>query len=129
MSSNNFESYNNYIDVANLYNHDSYLYFYIKNYCFRKMIDLAKKDPNRFYPKESSILQNDLKIFKEESKNKNFTPLTKKVFSDFLEKFYSQFNFDLNEDIKTFKKCKDITEILNIFGPLDDIFLKRSKYI
>ena len=123
--SSNFLSYKNYIDLANTNKDNSSLYFYIKNYCFRKMIGLVSQNPQNFSPEESSIIQNDLKSFKEETKNVNVQPLTKDAFSGFIEYYYKQFNFD-SRDIQMYKNLIDVTEIFTVFGPLDDITKQRS---
>jgi len=125
MSTKNFESFNNYITVADSNRNNIPIYFYIKNYCFRKMIALVSHDKNSFLPEESKIIENNLKEFKMETQNSNVPQLTKEKLSEFLESFYSQFNFDTN-DIKTFEICKDITEVLNVFGPYDDLTKQRS---
>jgi len=126
MATKNFQSFNNYISVANSNKNNFALYFYIKNFCFRKMISLVSHDKNSFFPNESLIIENQLKQFKEETQTVNIPQLSKSQFCAFLEKFYSQFNFDSNE-IKTFELCKDITEILSIYGPYDELAKQRSK--
>jgi len=90
------------------------------------MIGLVSHDKNSFYPDESQIIENSLKEFKAETQSLNVTPLTKEQFCEFLERFYSQCNFD-STDINTFEMCKDITEILSIYGPYDDLAKQRSK--
>lgn len=127
MASKNFESFNNYMMVANSNKNNFALYFYIKNYCFRKMISLVSHDKNSFFPNESQIIENTLKQFKSETQSSSIPALTKEQYCEFLERFYSQFNFDTN-DIKTFELCKDITEILSIYGPYDDLAKQRSKF-
>lgn len=122
----NFESFNNYITVANQNKNNLSLYFYIKNYCFRKMISLASHDKNSFFPEESEIIQNNLKQFKSETQNLSIPPLSKEQFCEFLDRFYSVFNFDTS-DLRTFEMCKDITEILTIYGPFDELAKQRSK--
>jgi hypothetical protein len=125
--SNNFLSYLNFINLANANIQFPSLYFYIKNFCFRKMITLASQNPNIFTQEESAIIQNNLKLFKEETQNKNILPLTKEVFSDFMEKYYEQFNFQTTKDIQVYKNLIDITEIFTVFGPLDDLTKQRGK--
>ncbi len=127
MASKNFESFNNYIMVANSNKINLSLYFYIKNFCFKKMISLVSHDKNSFFPNESQAIENALKDFKLEIQGSNFPSLSKEQFCEFLERFYSQFNFDTT-DPKTFELCKDITEILSIYGPYDDLAKQRSIY-
>ena len=91
------------------------------------MITFASQNPNIFTQEESAIIQNDLKLFKEETQNKNILPLTKEVFSDFMEKYYEQFNFQTTKDIQVYKNLIDITEIFTVFGPLDDLTKQRGK--
>lgn len=128
MSTKNFQSFNNYITVADSNKDNLSLYFYIKNYCFRKMIGLVSHDKKSFLPNESEIIENTLREFKTNTQGFNVPQLTKEQFCEFLERFYSQFNFD-STDISTFEKCKDITEILSIFGPYDDLAKQRSKFV
>ena len=128
MSTSNFLSYKNFKSLADGNSHDPSLYFYIKNYCFRKMIGLVQQDSNNFNPDESAIIQNDLKAFKIETQNLNVQPLTKEAFTVFIEKYFNQFNFE-SKDIRMYKDLKDVTEIYNVFGPLDEITLQRSKLI
>jgi len=123
-----FESFNNYISVANQNKDNMSLYFYIKNYCFRKMISLVTHDKNSFLLYESQIIENDLKQFKAETQSLSIPPLTKEQFCEFLERFYSTFNFDTC-DIKVLEMCKDITEILSIYGPYDDLAKQRCNNI
>ena len=124
-TSKNYESFNNYIAVANQNKHNISLYFYIKNYCFRKMIGLISHDKNSFLPNESEIIENNLKQFKTETQSLQVPQLTKEQFCEFLEKFYAGFSFDTS-DSKVFEMCKDITEILSIYGPYDDLAKQRS---
>lgn len=126
MSTKNFQSFNNYIRVADSNKHNFSLYFYIKNYCFRKMIGLVSHDKNSFLPNESQIIETTLKEFKAETQSLSIPPLTKEQFCEFLERFYSQCNFD-STDVNTFEMCKDITEVLTIYGPYDDLAKQRSK--
>lgn len=126
MSTKNFHSFNNYITVADSNKNNLSLYFYIKNYCFRKMISLVSHDKNNFSPNESQIIENTLKEFKANTQGLNIPPLTKEQFCEFLERFYSQCNFD-STDVNVFEMCKDITEILSIYGPYDDLAKQRSK--
>ena len=72
------------------------------------------------------MFEKELKEFKAETQHANIPPLTKEQFCEFLEKFYTQFNFD-TKDITTFELCKDITEILSLYGPYDDLAKQRSK--
>lgn len=123
-----FDSFNDYITVANQNRNNLSLYFYIKNYCFRKMIGLVSHDNKSLFPKESEVIENNLKQFKSETQGLSIPPLTKEQFCEFLEKFYSAFNFDTS-DIKVFEKCKDITEILSFYGPYDDLAKQRCNFI
>lgn len=125
MATNVFDSYKNYITIANANRNNVSLYFYIKNFCFRKMISLVNTNKNLFTPEETSLIQNDLQNFKAETGNVNIPPVSKEAFCEFLERLYSQFNFEIPE-IKTFQLCRDITEILTIYGPLDNLGIQRS---
>jgi hypothetical protein len=125
---NNFLSYLNYINLANANKQNPSLYFYIKNFCFRKMITLASQNPNNFTLDESAKIQNDLKLFKEETQNKNILPLTKEAFSEFMENYYNQINFQ-TKDIQVYRNLIDITEIFTVFGQLDDLTQQRGKLI
>lgn len=126
MSTKNFQSFNNYIVIAESNKFNLSLYFYIKNYCFRKMIGIVSHDKNSFLPAESQIIEDTLKEFKAETQGLSIAPLSKEQFCEFLERFYSQCNFD-STDASTFEMCKDITEILSIYGPYDDLAKQRSK--
>lgn len=126
MTSKTFESYLNYITIADANKSNFMIYFYIKNFGFRKLITLISSDKSIVFPHESSKIENDLKIFKMETSNVSIPQITKDMFTLFLENFYKQFNFEQN-DLKTFQICRDITEIITIFGPLDDLWKSRSK--
>ncbi len=126
MSTKNFQSYKNYITVADSNKQNLSLYFYIKNYCFRKMIGLVSHDKNSFLPNESQTIENNLKEFKAETQGLSIPPVSKEQCCEFLERFYSQCNFDTT-DVSVFEMCKDITEILSIYGPYDDLAKQRSK--
>lgn len=126
MSSPYFLSYKNYIQLANSNIQNPSLYFYIKNYCFRKMIGLVSQNPQNFTSEESGIIQNDLRNFKAETQNMNVQPLTKEAFSNFMEFYYKQFNFE-SKDIQMFRNLLDVTEIYSVFGQFDEVTKQRSK--
>ena len=56
----------------------------------------------------------------------NFFSMQREVYSQFLEFFYSNINFD-TADEKLLTVCLDILENLRFFGTYDDLALKRSK--
>lgn len=128
MSTKNFQSFKNYLTVADLNKQNLSLYCCINNYCFRKMIGLVSHDKNSFLPNESKIIQNTLKEYKIEAQGFNVPPITKEQFCEFLERFYSTCNFGSTE-VNVFEMCKDITEVLSVYGPYDDLAKQRSKLI
>lgn len=125
MCSTYFNSYKNFISIANANRNDVGIYFYIKNFAFRKMINIVNFDKNAFTSHESSMIGSDLQKFKEETANLPIPSIDKEAFMEFLENFYSQFKFEI-PDVKTFQLCKGITEMLTIYGPLDDLASQRS---
>lgn len=125
MSYSYFSSYVNYNNFANSNKNNPSIYFYVKNYCFRKMIGLVQQNPNNFTEEQKTIIQNDLKAFKAESQNMNVQPLTKETFSNFMENYYKGINFE-SKDIQMFRNLIDINEIFSVFGPYDQITKQRS---
>ena len=104
-NTNNFLSYKNYIQVANENSQNTSLYFYIKNFCFRKMIGLVSQNSQNFTPEESAIIQKDLKDFKGETQNGNIRPLTKEEFTNFIE-FFKHTKTDVFRHFKVVSFCR-----------------------
>jgi hypothetical protein len=76
---------------------------------------------------ELTLFENALNEFKNESNR--FSPsnfMSKQDYINFLEAFFSKMDFD-NINTYMVKVCKDLIEVLEVFGQLEELWIKRSK--
>ena len=116
----------NLLDVANAYKGNLGLYLFLRDCAFRGIFETMS----------SNIVQEDVKQKVYQLYNEfqgeisqyqwNFFSMQKEIYSQFLEFFYSNINFD-TADEKLLTVCLDILENLRFFGTYDDLALKRSK--
>lgn len=124
-----FTKYNTIIEAANNYRQNPNLYYTLKDYIFRKICYVLSKNSSALKEDQKAIFDKGLNEFKSESANFNQSNLmTKDQYILFLENFYAKIDFDT---INSFMLhvCKDLTEVLEMYGPIDDLFKRRSNIL
>jgi hypothetical protein len=123
------ELFNNFtiiMDAANNYKQNPNLYYTLKDYIFRKIYFILSKDNNCMNEKEKATFINALNEYKVESKSYNQSNLlSKDDYITFLEKFYSKLDFN-SINPYMLAVCRDLTEVLEMYGTIDELFIKRS---
>ncbi len=117
-----------YIDVSNNYKNNTQLYFLLKNYAF-KMISATQNYMTIFSNEEKNIYDQLLNEFQyEKSQNINIPLISSEGYKNFLEEFFKTIDFD-NANLYLLNVCKDLTEVLLIYGPMDDLWNRRSNIL
>ena len=117
-----------YIDVANNYKNNIQLYFLLKNYAF-KMITATPNFMSILSEDEKIIYDQSLNQFQyEKSQNPNIPLINSEGFKNFLEEFFKTIDFD-SANLYLLNVCKDLSEVLLIYGPLDDLWNRRSNIL
>lgn len=123
-----FQKISNILEASNNYRNNQNLYYTLKDYIFRKVCYILSTNKNALQGTELSFFENALNEFKAESNRYSPTNfMSKQDYCSFLEVFFSKMDF---ENINNFmlNVCKDLTEVLEVYGQLDDLWLRRSKY-
>ncbi len=130
MTSMAIHQFQSYIDICENYRNQPNYYFFIKNYAFNKMFSYLSNDPYVLNEKEKSYFDSMLAEYKNEMANnpRPPNPISKEEYTNFLENFFNGVEFD-KANLRTIEVCKDLTEVLVVFGDLEDLMKKRSKII
>lgn len=120
--------FNFYIDFANNNKNYQSLYFLIKTYAFKKLINLLSSNQGLVNESQMGYYEKLLNDFKMEKSQSKIDSMSKDDYMKYLESMFNTVDFD-NADLNTVYMCRDMTEIISGFGQLDDLANKRSKYI
>ena len=63
---------------------------------------------------------------REKTQNPNMPLISLDQYKAFLEDYFKFINFE-QANLDTITICKDLTEVLAIYGPMDELYKKRSK--
>ena len=123
---NTLQKFNNFLDVAKAYQSSPMIYMFIRECAFRCAFDAMQKGLcNENDKQRITNLYNQFQM-ETTQYNWNIKNLPKEDYSKFLEFFYSQIDFE-TAPANLLTICKDLTENLVYFGPLDDLAQRRSK--
>jgi hypothetical protein len=121
-----FKLYN---DVAETNKNNLLIYFLLKNYAFKMVFSAIGTNSNALNETERSKFDKLFADFQvEKSQNPNVPLISGDQYKQFLENYFNQFDFE-KANYDTLNIGKDLTEILAIYGPLDDLALKRCNII
>jgi len=120
------KQFKNYLEIANANMRNQNLYFFLKNYAFNKAYNSIKQDLHVISDSDKKTLDYLLEEFTKEKQLFGFNVnLTKDEYQNFLENYYGTIDFNnATEDI--IEICKDLTEVIYIFGHADDLTNRRS---
>jgi hypothetical protein len=117
-----------YIDVANNYKNNTQIYFLLKNYAF-KMVGATPNFQSQFDETEKKYFDHTLQEFQnEKANNLNIPLINADGYKAFLEEFFKPMDFE-SANLYLLNVCKDLTEVLQIYGPLEDLWNRRSNII
>ena len=126
MASKALSQFQNLIEVANNYRQYPEYYFFIKNYAFTKAFNTLSKDYSGVSASDRAIYENMSNEFKQERQLANPKILSKEEYVNFLEYYFKNIDFD-HADLKALEVCRDLTEIIFVFGVAEELWTKRSK--
>jgi hypothetical protein len=117
----------NLMEISEKYKSLPAMYYFIKNYAFNKCCNYVSKDIRVFTPEERAIFDNLLNDYKNElAVNRPNYNVTKDEYIKFLENYFSGVDFD-HANLKIIETCRDLTEIVSVYGELEDLWTRRSK--
>lgn len=126
MSNHPLNQFKFFIDYANNNKNSPNLYFLIKTYAFKKLINLLSTNTGLVNEQQMASYEKMLNDFKMEKSQAKVDNMTREEYSNYLEWLFNSINFD-SSDLNTLYMCRDLTEIILGFGQLDDLTNKRSK--
>jgi hypothetical protein len=122
-----FYHFKRYIDVANTNMSNPLVYFLLKNYAFKLVYSTLGTNSTALNESEKALFDRYQKEFQvEKSNNPNVPLMSPDQYKAFLDEYSKYINFE-NADLDTLYSCKDLIEVLAIYGPLDDNWNKRCK--
>jgi hypothetical protein len=121
-----FYHFKNFIEVATKHMNNLMVYFLLKNYAFKMVYSTLSSNNNALNESEKLIFEQFNSEFQNEKhQNPNMPLLTVDQYKSFLEEYFKNINFE-QADLHTINICKDLTEVLAIYGPMDELYKKRS---
>jgi len=121
--------FKNLFDVANNFKDQQTFYFFLKNYAFNKTYNVLSKDYSDMSLNDKQMLDYLLGEFQKEKISINPTDnISKQDYEAFLEFFYEGFDLD-NSPPYILEVCRDLTEVLSVYGDFEYLWLQRSKII
>jgi hypothetical protein len=118
--------FKNYIDIANNNKQNFNVYFFIKNYAFTKAYNVLSKEYSEVNESDRKLFEKMLEEYKQERTLAKYNHvMSKDEYITFLEQFFSHVDFD-NANCYVLEVCKDLTEILSVFGEFEDLWKRRS---
>lgn len=124
-----FKKVSNILEAANNYKQNVNLYYTLKDYIFRKVCFVLTQNKSALEPNELTSFEKSLNEFKAESNkfsSSNF--MGKQDYINFLESFFSKLDFDSANPFMI-QVSKDLTEVLEVYGQLDELWVQRSNKI
>jgi hypothetical protein len=124
--SNLYYHFKLYIDVANANKNNTLIYFLLKNYAFKMVFSALGSYSSALNETEKALFDRFQAEFHAEKMKNPDIPLVSDIqYKAFLEEFFKTVDFE-QANLDTINICKDLTEVLAIYGPLDDLYKKRS---
>jgi hypothetical protein len=118
-----FKIYN---DIAHQNKNNPYVYFLLKNYAFKMVYSALGSNSQALNETEKAMfdrLQSEFQA--EKTKNPNISLMSVDQYKAFLEDYFKPINFEA-AGLDTMNACKALTEVLAIYGPMDELSKKRS---
>ena len=115
------------MDFADNYKQNLNIYFFIKNFAFMRAFKILSQDEQSSTENEKGYFEQLMMEYKNEKTSVKHTHvMSKEEYIQFLEEFFEKIDFD-NANTYILTVCKSITEILGIFGELEELWQRRSK--
>ena len=124
-----FSQLQNYLETADKYKSNPAIYYFLKNYAFNKCCNFLSKDIKAMNEQERVVFDNLLNEYKNEiSINQPNFGMNKEEYTCFLENFFGGVDFD-HASLKVMETCRDLTEVIGVFGEMEELWQRRSKII